>query len=100
MLPRPLRLTTVPILGGRYSCKPLEFTNTTPVDHTRGRVASTRAYTAVVYLPMETSADTVVRFITAKIRVAPIQPQTIPWLELLSALLLSRLITTVAEGLN
>ncbi len=61
---------------------------------------STRAYAVVVYLAMETSADTVVRFVTAKIRVAPIQPQTIPWLELLLALLLSRLITTVAEGLN
>lgn len=62
--------------------------------------ASTRAYAAVVYLVMKTSADTVVRFVTAKTRVAPIKAQTIPRLELLSALLLSKLITTVAESLK
>ena len=62
--------------------------------------ASTRAYAAVVYLVMKTSADTVVRFVTAKTRVAPIQTQSIPRLELLSALLLSKLITTVVESLK
>ena len=62
--------------------------------------ASTRAYAAVVYLVMKTNTDTVVRFVAAKTRVAPIQTQTIPRLELLSALLLSKLITTVSESLK
>ena len=62
--------------------------------------ASTRAYAAVVYLVVKTNTDTVVRFVTAKTRVAPIQTQTIPRLELLAALLLSKLITTVAESLK
>ena len=39
-------------------------------------------------------------FIVAKTRVAPLQSQTIPRLELLSALLLARLITTTAESLK
>ena len=61
--------------------------------------ASTRAYAAVVYLVLKTE-NTFVRFVVAKTRVAPLQAQTIPRLELLSALLLSRLITSVSDGLK
>lgn len=62
--------------------------------------ASVKAYAAVVYLVLKTEEDTFVRFVVAKTRVAPLQAQTIPRLELLSALLLSRLITTVSDSLK
>ena len=62
--------------------------------------ASTRAYAAVVYLATVTEKDTSVSFVAAKTRVASLQPQTIPRLELLSVLLLSRLITVVANSLQ
>ena len=55
--------------------------------------ASTTAYVAVVYLVMKTRRTTHTQFVVAKTRVAPMQTLTIPRLELLSALLLSRLIT-------
>ncbi len=61
--------------------------------------ASTQAYAAVTYLITRTENNIEVSFITAKTRVAPLQSQTIPRLELLSALLLARLITTVADSL-
>lgn len=62
--------------------------------------ASTRAYAAVVYLVTVTGEDAEINFVAAKTRVAPLQPQSVPRLELLSALLLSRLISTVAESLS
>ena len=49
---------------------------------------------------MRTRSDITVRFVVAKTQVAPLQTQTIPRLELLSALLLSHLITTVSESLE
>ena len=60
--------------------------------------ASTRAYAAVIYLVLETDSGIEVQFVVAKTRVAP--TQTIPRLELLSALLLSRLITSDINGLK
>ena len=51
--------------------------------------ASKKAYTAVVYLRMKIQAGFRVKFLTSKTRVSPLQPQTIPRLELLSALLLT-----------
>ena len=62
--------------------------------------ASTRAYAAVVYLLLRTETDSVIRFVAAKTRVAPLQGQTIPRLELLSAFLLSRLIMSVHNCLR
>ena len=62
--------------------------------------ASLRAYAAVIYLSVKTSAGESLLFVTSKARVAPTQTQTIPRLELLSALLLARLITTVSQGLS
>ena len=62
--------------------------------------ASLQAYAAVVYLVIETDVNTVVSFIVFKTRVAPLRTQTIPRLELLSAFLLSRLITSVADSLS
>ena len=49
--------------------------------------ASIRAYAAVVYLVIETDVGNYVKFVVSKTHVAPIQSQTIPRLELLSALL-------------
>lgn len=64
--------------------------------------ASVRAYAAVIYMVIETEEGySEPCFIAANSRVAPIQPsQTIPRLELLSALLLSRLITTIMKSLG
>jgi len=59
-----------------------------------------RAYAAVVYLVFKTSRNWSMRFVTSKTRVAPTQTQTIPRLELLSAILLARLITTVSSSLK
>ena len=62
--------------------------------------ASTKAYAGVVYLLLETTTGFSVKFVAAKTRVAPLQQQTIPRLELLSALLLARLLSTIAESLE
>jgi hypothetical protein len=62
--------------------------------------ASTVAYAAVIYLVIKTQCNTYVKFVVAKTRVAPIQPQTIPRLELMSALLLCRLITSASRSLT
>ena len=58
------------------------------------------AHAAVVYLVVETGMSESLKFVTSKARVASIQTQTIPWLELLFALLLIRLITSVSSSLN
>ena len=57
--------------------------------------ASTKAYAAVVYLRIEDDTQVCVRFIAAKTHVVPLGGMTIPRLELLSALLLSKLIVSV-----
>ena len=62
--------------------------------------ASVQAYAAVVYLVTESDVSTDVKFMVAKTRVAPLQTQTIPRLELLSAFLLSKLISVVADCLS
>jgi hypothetical protein len=61
--------------------------------------ASLSAYAAVVYLVVQTDEGRFVKFIVSKTRVAPLQSQTIPRLELLSALLLARLISSVSDCL-
>ena len=60
--------------------------------------ASFGVYAAVVYLLMETERKYSVRFLAAKTRVSPLRRQTIPRLELLSALLPSRLMTSISQG--
>ena len=54
----------------------------------------------MVYLLLKTETHSVVRFIAAKTRVAPLQGQTVPRLELLSALLLSKLVVSVHNSLQ
>ena len=58
-----------------------------------------KAYAAVIYLLLETETEHSVKFVTSKTRVAPLKGQTIPQLELLSALLLARLVASVDQSL-
>ena len=63
--------------------------------------ASSKAYAAVVYLRIEGEAHAVdVKFVAAKTRVTPVGGATIPRLELLSALLLSKLIASIHTALE
>ena len=62
--------------------------------------ASKAAYAAVTYLVMITTIGIRVKFLAAKTRVAPIERQTIPRLELLSCLILARLVKNVQTALR
>ncbi len=62
--------------------------------------ASTKAYAAVVYMRFESEARVDVKFLATKTRVAPVGGITIPRLELLSAVLLSKLITSIRAALE
>ena len=62
--------------------------------------ASNKAYAAVVYLRTRNGEDTHCQIVCSKSRVSPMQELTIPRLELLSALLLARLLTSVAKALK
>lgn len=62
--------------------------------------ASKTAYAAVVYLAIDSDLGHDTRFVSCKTRVAPLKEQSIPRLELLSALLLSRLMTSVFQALE
>ena len=59
--------------------------------------ASKNVYAAVVYLVIETAAGIHVKFVTAKTRVSPLQQQTIPRLELLSAVILAKLMANLTK---
>lgn len=62
--------------------------------------ASTIAYAAVVYLRIEGEYEACVRFVAAKTRVLPSVKHTIPRLELLSALLLAKLVKSIHQALE
>ena len=64
------------------------------------RDASLTAYATVVYLEIQTSEGYYLRFVVAKTRVAPLKKQSIPRVELLSALLLSRLMEAMKSSLT
>ena len=57
--------------------------------------ASVCTYAAVIYLVTRTDDGTQVQFVVSKMRVASLQAQTMPCLELLSAYLLSKLMVSV-----
>ena len=62
--------------------------------------ASKGAYAAVVYIQVEGDDVISSQFLCSKTRVAPVKKTTIPRLELLSALLLARLISTIRCALE
>ena len=62
--------------------------------------ASNVAYAAAVYLRIMTKSGTVTRLVASKTRVAPLVRQTIPRLELLGAVILSRLVVCIREVLE
>ena len=62
--------------------------------------ACSKAYAAVVYVRLENKENVGVKFIAAKTRVTPATCVTIPRLELLSAVLLSKLITCISSALE
>ena len=62
--------------------------------------ASQRAYAAVVCLQVETEVAVHTHLLCSKTRIAPIKEVTIPRLELLSALLLARLMSTTRNALE
>lgn len=62
--------------------------------------ASKSAYAAVIYMVIKTATGHFVKFVASKTRVSPIHKQTIPRLELLSALLLAKLMTSVSSSLD
>ena len=62
--------------------------------------ASQYAYAAVTYLRVTEAGESLLHLLTSKTRVAPLKEMTIPKLELLSALLLSRLVSSVEKVLK
>ena len=62
--------------------------------------SSLKAYAAVVYVRVETAYGCQVSFVASKTRVPLLKQQTIPRLELLSALLLARLLSNVTQALQ
>ena len=59
-----------------------------------------QAYAAVLYARLITNKEIEVKLLTSKTRVAPAKSLTIPRLELLSCLLLSKLVKTVYESIK
>ena len=62
--------------------------------------SSEEAYAASVYARVTQNSDSHVRLVTSKSRVAPLDKQTVPRLELLSCLILSRLMNSVVDTLS
>ena len=62
--------------------------------------ASLMAYASVVYIQVREEDVVHSQFLCSKMRVAPVKKMTIPRLELLSVLLLARLISTVRQALE
>ena len=62
--------------------------------------ASLSAYAAIIYLQIESEDGFHTSFVVAKTRVAPLKKQSITRLELLSAVLLARLVDATKSGLS
>ena len=62
--------------------------------------SSERAYAAVVYVKVTLYERSAIALVTSKSCMAPLSRQTIHWLELLSRLIIARLITSVKETLS
>ena len=62
--------------------------------------SSERAYAGVIYLKIETNETVSTQLIMSKTRVAPLEPTSVPRLELLASLISSRLVTRVKNALS
>ena len=62
--------------------------------------ASLKVYGAFIYLQVHRASGTYVKFVASKRRVAPLSSQTIPRLELLTAVILARLAKAIKVALN
>ena len=62
--------------------------------------SSFNAYCGVIYFRIKTVYRIIVKFLTAKTKVAPLKKPTIPRLELLGCHLLAKLFGSVQEALN
>ena len=62
--------------------------------------ASIKAYCAVIYLVRKTDVGYKSSFVASKSRVVPLKKLTIPRLELIAALILARLLTTIKNALE
>ena len=62
--------------------------------------SSTQAYIALCYLRIEAYNMVVINLLTAKAKVAPLKKQTVPRLELLGCLMLSKLVNSVKNAIN
>ena len=62
--------------------------------------ASLKAYSAVVYLQIQITAQAYTSFVASKTSVAPLSNETIPRLELLAAVILARRISAVKAALE
>jgi len=62
--------------------------------------ASSGAYAAVIYLKVSNESGSAINFVASKTRVSPTARQNIPYLELLSAVLLNKLIDSVSVALR
>ena len=62
--------------------------------------ASNKAYAAVIYMrSIYENGQILIRFVASKTRIAPVKTQTIPRLELLGAVILAHLVSTVVQSL-
>ena len=57
--------------------------------------SSLQAYSVVIYIRVITNLDVKVNLICSKTKVSPMKEVTIPWLELMSGLLLTKLLQSV-----
>ena len=71
----------------------------TAITHCGFCEASNKAFNAVVYLLLKTSAQSIIRFVAAKTRVVLLQTQAIPRLELLSVFLFLKLVVSVQNSI-
>ena len=62
--------------------------------------ASNSAYAAAVYLKAESEGNTETILVESRTRIAPLEAKTIPRLELLGAVILSRLVTAYESALK
>ena len=81
-----------------YFCKWTDSVNSVSL-HGFGDT-SKLAYSCCLYLPAENGGSILVNLVTSKVRVAPLHEISIPRLELLASVILSRLMNTVQEALS